>query len=190
MADTARVTVLLGTGAATGGGISRFYWNTTALNTTTAQAVVDRTRDFWAALTTGYDSALSWTVLGAVDKINIGTGEIISQTGVTSRSGAATGASTTMPLANQVLVRWNTGLFTAGRALTGHTFIPRPLVTTGSSTAPGGTTLAQANAAITALLVAVTDATFHVYSRKHTLTASVQNGTVVPKWAILRSRRD
>lgn len=187
MTDLLRVRVTLSNTVATGGGLMTFHFSEADHSSTTCQAVVDCVRDALLTLTTGYASALAWTVLGTVDVLDLLTGEVTSRVGVSARSGAATGSTTGTPLSSQVMIKWSTGAFTGGRELVGRTFLPASAG--GTVTAPPTTAITQANS-FASSIIGNAATTFVLFSRAHHFTASVQTGSASSKWAILRSRRD
>jgi hypothetical protein len=86
------------------------------------------------------------------------------------------------------VVRQHTGLFIAGRELTGKIWIPGPTEDDNGVGIPTATYLSDIDTAYNANLIAgVTDLV--VWSRKHFQFFTVTSGSVWSQWGSLRSRR-
>lgn len=175
-------------GAVTGPSVSTTYWQDDGI-AADMQLAIDHVRDAWAALTTGFSSALNWNVSGAVDLIDSVTGALTGSYGLVSRSGGATGAGLGVPLPTQCLIRLTTGTVVAGRRLKGHLFIPGCLGANAQPAGPSGVSFTQLNAFCTAML-AGTHPNLVVWSKTHGATGVVTGLTAATSWGVLRSRRD
>jgi len=178
------------TGGMVGAGLNTAYFFTATANATSAQAAVDRMRDFWTAMNSSMNVNLSWNVQGIVQVFDAATGDTTSEISVTPRTGAGTVSGDPLPFANQGLLRLTSVTFVGGRRVQGHWNIPGP--SEGANTA-GGVPLASyitvlQNAGTAAATGA--DPALAVWSRKHGILAIVASTVAVGKWAVLRSRRD
>lgn len=179
------------TGAgAVGGGLTTGYHFVATANTTSAQAAVDATRDFWTSANPGISNAMSWVVQGIVAVWNAATQAITSEIAVTSRSGTGSSTGSMLPPATQGLVTWRTTQFIAGRRLQGHWFIPGPTEEESSSIgAPQSAYTSRLQTAANTL-AAVSDPQLGINSRKNLVFGSPVTASVGTKFAVLRSRRD
>lgn len=153
-----------------------------------ADAAADAAMDFWDALKALWNSYGVVTLVPEVTELDTGTGQPGKMYQVTPRSITGTGATEQLPIATQGLVRWRTGVFTNGRELQGHTYIPGPME--GSNDVGGKPTAAyktSVNSAASAL-IAAPGTSLAIWGKF--ATADVLTGTCWEKWAILRSRRD
>jgi hypothetical protein len=157
-------------------------------SSTTAESAADAATAWLTTINTYLSGAQVATVDPEVLQVDVGTGNVegvfaTSQSPVTGTSGA-----NVIPNAANALVRWRTGVFTAGRELRGRTFIPGmtedendqfgnldPAVVTGINAA-------------NVTLLGTTD--FAIWSPTLGSAATVTSGTTWGEWAVLRSRRD
>lgn len=155
----------------------------------TAQDCVTAVDTFW----NGLDLYLTQTMTGL---IAAGTPEIDSVTGqpvfIQPTTQAVQNYSNTnalLPRATQGLIRWNTGVFVAGRQIMGHTFVPgfcEDHNDTGGNPDPAAQAAMQ-NAANA--LIADTGNILGVYSRHSGSFAIATSASVSPGWGQLRGRR-
>jgi hypothetical protein len=162
-----------------------------------ANAAITATKNFWASWATLQTSSLTYTVNGTVDQIDVPSGDLVGQLAGTQLNGAGSGSTSQAPQVTQVLIRWMTGFYVNGRQLAGRTFIPGiTLAGIGSNGLPGSGFTAVGASAATALLVTPSTTKFVIWHRppKGATTGGVVGvaiaGSVSPKWAVLRSRRD
>lgn len=152
-----------------------------------ADAAADAAMDFWDAIKALWPSYGIVTLVPEVTRVPGPGSQPDAVFSVATRTVTGTGATEQLPIACQGLVRWRTGIFTNGRELQGHTYIPGPME--GSNDTGGKPTSAyrsSVNTAATSLLAA--PAQLAVMGR--ITTADVTSGTCWEKWAYLRSRRD
>jgi hypothetical protein len=170
-----------------------------------ANAAITATKNFWAAWATLQVSNLTYTCAGTVDQIDSVTGALVGQLAGTQQSGAGTGSTSQAPQVVQVLIRWMTGFYVDGRQLAGRTFIPGlNIAGVASSGLPGSGFTTVGAAAATALLVTPSTTKFVIWHRPQPartvagvtrpaspgVTGVAIAGSVSPKFAVLRSRRD
>jgi hypothetical protein len=162
-----------------------------------ANAAITAAKGFWAALAGVIASGTAWTHLATVDQVTPDSGQLNGQLAGTQQTGVGTGTGDQLPQHVQGLVRWNTGFYVAGRQLTGHTYIPSLIEgANGAGGTPHSSLTVPAANAITALLVTPTTTKFVVWHRPKApattggVVGVVQAGTLQPKFAVLRSRRD
>lgn len=154
-----------------------------------ANAGVAAVRAIWENNKVLMDDALQVTVEGLVANINVATDQVTSTWSGTDLTTFCTGTGDAMPYANQALIRWQTGVYLAGRQVVGHTFWPGLLE---ASNGPNGIVQSSTVSSILGQagnLIAATPQLV-VYSRKNATYAVVNGATVPSKWAVLRSRRD
>jgi len=175
--------------AITGGGggnqVSTQFFETTAGS---AQDAADSVRAFWSDAAALIANNYQFQVEPVVYEIDSTTGQA---TGTVSTSTAAvTGGSTAvmLPNATQGLVRYHTGVFTAGRELIGKIFVPGPVQDYNNDGLPSSSykstlTTAGSNLGNSGPPDMV------IYSRTHHVYAPAGLATVWNEWAILRSRR-
>jgi len=154
-----------------------------------AQDAADAVKVFWAAVDNLMANDLTWTVPGEVEQFDPANGNLTGIVAVTGGTGTGADATSYLPPANQMLIRWRTGTFVGGREIRGRTFIPG---VTEAGTADGvleaswqSTLLSAANA-----LIADTDSELQIWSPTQGATADVASASVWNQLAVLRSRRD
>lgn len=151
--------------------------------------VVDRVRDFWTGMVGIGTTPMVATVEGDVSVIDEATGLTVGVESTADLVVTFTGVTERLPPANQILVRWQTGLFPSGRQVMGKTFVPG----VSEANATAGTVQQATRDAIQVLaaaLIAPTDERFVVYSRKNLAGYRVLTSSVWEQFAVLRSRRD
>lgn len=174
------------TGIPGGSYFHRFYFDD---STNTAQQAATATVTWWSAVDNLFANDLVWTVQPVVEVVDVTTGQITSTVSVTGGTGVGADATSYLPAATQILVRWRTTNFVNGREIRGRTFIPGA---TEAATADGVldstwvSTLNTANAA----LIASANAELVVYSPTHHTLGNVTAASVWTQFAVLRSRRD
>jgi hypothetical protein len=164
---------------------------------TAANAAITAAKGFWAAMVATMGTGCSWTHLGTVDQIDSGSGDLTGQVAGTQQTGVGSAASTYLPQEVQGLFRWNTGFFTGGRQLSGHTYVPGLVQSACAANGQPSTSMnAAGTAAITALLVTPATTKFVIWHRPKLpattggLVAPAVSGSLQQKFAVLKSRRD
>lgn len=118
------------------------------------------------------------------------TGALIDSETIAAGGVAMTGAGDILPSTTQALCRLRTGFVVAGRRLRGRLFLPGQTEANNTSAGlPSSGLRADVDAAL-AVLVGATAGDWVIYSRTHRAYASVNEATMWPEWAVLRSRRD
>ena len=181
-------------------GVMTIYTVAVVENSFSAQLVTDRMNDALSAIATQISNAVTFTSDAFVDTIDPSTGTLTARNSVTPWT-VTGGASSNpqLPGASQGCVVWRTGDVVNGRFVLGRTFIPG--FTTGSMAAGGlPTTFAittMNNFATSWLDAGLTDVQAAVWRRPVSGTGGhagsahvIDSGSVYPKWAVLRSRRD
>jgi len=176
------------TGNSGGSQVATHYFDATS--PFAAQDAADAVHAFWDALKSKIVTSYSFQVEGAVDEIDVTTGNPVATNAVTSTVVTGTEGTEKLPPATQGLIEWRTGFYVGGREIRGRTFIPG--LSNSSSAAngvPTSTWITLANGAATAI-IGWTSSNFVVYSPKKAQQALVIAGTPWNEWAVLRSRRD
>lgn len=143
---------------------------------------------FWTAIKAVSSSALTFTTESEVATVDIATGQVTGLLPVTPISVVGVDPADPLPFATQALIRWHTGVFTAGREIRGRTFVPGATEQYNVSGVPRADYKAALDAAATTLIGAV-GAELMTYSRKNHDAAPVISGSTWSEWAVLRSRR-
>lgn len=154
-----------------------------------ASVVVDRVRDFWTGQLTQIHDSVTAVVDGDVAVVDAVTGLTVNVESTASLTIDFSAAGDMLPAATQMLIRWSTGLFPAGRQIQGKTFCPGHMEQNSTLGKPTAGLITAANV-YAAALYAPTDYRFVIYSPKNGAGYRVVSHTVWDKWAVLRSRRD
>jgi len=149
---------------------------------------------FWGTVDNLINSSVTWTTDAVVQNIEETTGALVGLFPVTPVTGVGAVATEILPVVNQALVSWRTGVFRAGRELRGRTFIPG--LTEAAATLgflASGTQVAIQAAADA--LIADALSTLRVWHRPAPSGVDGQDEIVTTsatwnKFAVLRSRRD
>ena len=156
-----------------------------------AVAAVTAVGDFWDDLSIVTSSALDSRTEPEVFNIQPETGMTLGVFNTTPRTMGGATAGDVNPFATQMLLRWRTGVFVAGRELRGRTFVPGTLEAQNTNGRPLSTALGFAQTAMDTFRTnSVPAGDLAVWSRKHGQAALVNSGTPWDQWAILRTRRD
>ena len=175
-------------GLAGGSGFLQMYFTNVVGEAGATQTAVGQ---FWQGLTELLHTDLTGQILAEQDLVEDTTGQIVG----TENTGADTtivfnGAGEFAPSATQMLCRWRTDTFIAGRRLQGRSFIPGITEAMGSSV-PGTTAISTLNAEAASLISDTsTSGPLRVFSRTHLTSAVVTSGSAWNQYAVLRSRRD
>jgi hypothetical protein len=157
---------------------------------TTAQDAVSAVNTLWTNLASIIYNGLTWTVDGAVARINAADGALVGQWGAAGATGVGTDAGELLPRQAQGGVRLDTGAVVSGRLLRGRTFVPGACETRNGPT--GVPTAAYIASLSTNFQALVADAgnELLVWSRTHGVANPVTTTTAQGKWFTLNSRRD
>lgn len=183
------------TGFVNGPAVSTLFFVPTTPTDSTAQAAVDRVRDFMVAIKPYIYAACTWTVSGQVDDVDSVSGDLQSSHAVVDRSDGGSGSINPVPPANQLMYRFETGQVVNGKRIRGHLYIPGS-DTFNAAGQPSGGIVTASPAALSALVGTTTPLV--VWSRPVGPHGAVRPGnarsiissTLRSKYAILRSRRD
>ena len=154
----------------------------------TEQQAATAVHDFWDSIKAMSHSLTRFQVEPIVYTIDSATGLATSTAGVSTAQVSATDNGDPMPGMVNGVVRFHTGLFIAGRELTGKMWIPQPTEARNTSGAPDSTYTSTIDAALPALEGSATHQLV-IWSRKHFQFFDVSSGSVWQQWGSLRSRR-
>lgn len=152
-----------------------------------AQVNTDAVAAWWNDLEDFMVTGLSWVVQPEVTEMDE-DGTITGLFPVTQRSGGGVGAGEGLPLANQALMRLNTGAYVGGRQIRGRIFIPGIIESASVSGVPSAGLITAANTGIAEL--DAESSGFSVWSKKNGSIHNVTSGSLWNQFAVLRSRRD
>lgn len=173
------------TGGPGGSELNTLYFNKAV---GTAQNAADAVRAFWAALAGVINSPYRMTVEPLVYTIDSATGLATMTEGTSTTQVSGGDGNDALPPATNGVVRAHTGLFIAGRELTGKIWIPGPTENQSTGGVPAATYTAAVNTALTHILPGgSTD--WVIWSRKHLQFFTVTSASPWNLWGSLRSRR-
>ena len=161
----------------------------------TAQQAATAVGTFWGAIDNFLPSGLAWDVENEVVFVDEASGNPTGLVGVTGPTGTGTIGSEILPTATQVLIRWRTGTYLAGREVRGRTFIPG----TTETDAVGGNPSAAMQLAFDAAgaaLIADANSALVIWHRPGPGGSPpgsafvVATATTWNRFAVLRTRRD
>lgn len=183
------------TGFVSGPAVSTLFFTPSADSSANAQTVVNRVAAFMTSIKSSIYGSCTWTVSGQVDVIDDHTGDLNGSWGVTGASDGGSGSVNPVPQANQLNIRFETGVVYNGKRVRGHMYIPGSC-TFNAAGAPSGAILTQVPANMAALLGPTHPLT--IWRRPIGPHGSINNGLgypataglLQPKYAVLRSRRD
>lgn len=156
-----------------------------------ATAAHSATAAFWQTLDQELWSGQQGTVLGDVPVIDPATGDITNMNTVAPVVITCTGSGDALPPTNQMLVRWRTGFYQAGREVRGRTFVPGLRETTVTAgTIPAGTVTGFETVLNAWLATLPAGRSLQVWSRTQGTATNVNLAQVWNQVAVLRSRRD
>lgn len=153
-----------------------------------ADAAVAAVGAFWGAVDNVMTQSLAWATQDEVlvmDNSGQATGVFTTtpQTGVGSLS-----TPEPLPPSNQVLIRWQTAGFIAGKRLVGRTFVPGLTEAANNFGNVLAATRTTIDTAAEALVAATAD--LAIWSRTNSLSFPATSASVNTAFAVLRSRRD
>jgi len=171
-----------------GPGLSTFHFENSGSGAT-AQQTADAVETFFQAIDTFINVGLTFTGSDELELIDSANGQQTGSTPVVGWGVSGLDSATMLPPITQMLVRWNTTLYTGGRRLQGKTFLP------GFCEDSNETAGTPQNAVYTAVQTAADTLAgvfpgLVVFSRKNFNYAPVEAVSVWNKWAILAGRRD
>ena len=170
------------------------YYTTIHFGGTTsgqATAAANAVRTFWADLADRLWEGMSPLVQSDIPSIDPATGQIVEMFSVVTTAVDMNAVGEPLPPFTQLLHRWRTGDFVAGRELRGRTFVPGIMEVDSVNGAPTAGLLADVQAAFDAMGTnGVPAGQIVVYSPTHHVFSLVSSHTNWNQFAILRSRRD
>ena len=164
---------------------STLYWDLSY----SAADMVEHTAELWEILDNRIVNEVAWEVSGIVEFIDDVTGTVLTAGVTDAVTGAGEAAGEMLPAATQVLIKWRTGVYVAGREIRGRLFVPgldQFMNNEGSVEAVAAGDLSDELATWLGGLTA----TPLIWSRTHGDSASVTAAEVWDQFAVLRSRRD
>lgn len=173
------------TGGPGGAELSTQFFNAAS---TTEQDAADAVRAFWATCASRISAAYTFQVESLVYSIDSANGQATSTAGTTTLPVTGGDLGEKLPGNVNGVVRVHTGLFIAGRELTGKIWIPGPTENYNASGVPDSTYRSVVDGALNAMLVTPANG-YVVWSRKHFQFFAVTSGSTWTQWGTLRSRR-
>lgn len=181
-------------GSLVGPAVSTIYFNGTGSDTADATAARDKLAAFFAACKTNF-CQVNYTFGGVTDIIQSTTGALIRSVTVPTTLDAGSASGDALPAANQLNVRFETGVIFNSRRVRGRWYMPG-FSEASSNGRPSGSINANVAGAKAALLAGtVVPVVWH--RPKDTpaghvdgAAVAVSDVSVVQSFAILRSRRD
>lgn len=175
------------TGSTGGAGVSTCYF--AQAGSTTAQDASDAHGDFFSRIKGRISSEIRMTIDPEVLLINTTSGSPIDAFAVTNRTFLGEDGGDPLPWQTQALVKFQTGVFLAGRRLVGRLFVPGICEGSNTNGVPNSGFLSDLVSSADLLALDVSNPLW-VYSPTHH-QARVASGVTLPtRWASLRSRRD
>lgn len=138
----------------------------------------------------GIPSGARVETLGEVQLVNPVNGDVTGAVVGTPAVTTGTGVGPFLPPANQLVVRWRTGIYESGREIRGKTFIPSRLESESTATGQVETAATTAFNSLASALIANALVDLVVWSRKYGQWALVSSGSTWNQFGVLRSRRD
>lgn len=154
-----------------------------------AANAVEAVGAFWGAVDAWITDFVTWSTDPDVLVINPADGVIGNVLVTTPQTGTGAGSTESLSRALQGLVTWKTSLFTGGRRLIGHTYIP---ALTENANDEGNVISTAKSAFLTAAnaLINDVDTDFGIWSKTRGVLEGVDSAVIGNTFAILRSRRD
>lgn len=146
--------------------------------------------DFWTSLAPAIVNVLTFTVLGAVEEVDVATGNVVGGASTSDVNGAGSATAEGLPAATQGILTLRTGVYTNGRQVRGRLFIPG--AHEGESNLVPSTSYRTLLTDTAAELQAVDNANgaWVVYSRRNASADAITGYASPNMWGVLRSRRD
>lgn len=146
---------------------------------------------FIATNSVGLPTGWTLTAGGEVQLVDPVSGDVIDVEPIAQATLSGSTNANLAPKATQILCRWRTEAYVAGRRVQGHTNIPMVYtsdINTGGGVA--GATQTAWQAKITGLLTGAAGDAFCIWSRAAGAHFPVASGSVWNQFSVLRSRRD
>lgn len=154
-----------------------------------ATAAVGKVGDFWAACDDSMTNQLTWATLGTVELLSP-AGVLLGSFSAAVRSGAGIQSVQVAPRSSQMEIRWETGVFRAGRRIFGKTYLPGNVTGNLSASGDWNTAFVTATQGRANALRLGPVPQLAVWSKKNSTVDVVTGGVALPRVAVLRSRRD
>lgn len=194
MAEIMQVRVAYTGGTIVGNAVSTLYFTPTGSDTADATAARDKLAAFFSAIKANFCQVV-YHFGNTVDFLEGTTGVLLRSVSVpeTIDSGSASGDA--LPAANQLNLRFETGVIVNSRRLRGHWYMPGFAEASSNGNPSGSIFTTVASAKVALLAGSVRPIVWHRPKGVHGsvalgLTAVATDALVIPKFAILRSRRD
>lgn len=175
------------------------YWSDSAVvgDTAAATEAAARVRAFWSSLAPLITGGGSLSIDPTTIILNSANGQAVGAgAGSPPATVTFTAAGDVVPLASQALLRYETGVYIAGRRFRGRTFIPGLTEASSAGTGPIAGTVSAINTAAgllgTTVVSALTQAVWHRPSAPGASDGqwqAVTSRVCQPKWAVLKGRR-
>lgn len=195
MAAIQRLKVFYSGNAVVGTAVSTLHFTGTGSATADATAAQTKIFNLLEAIKATFPGGSLWTVSGQVDTIESTTGDLVSSIAIADVFSGGSASGEALPAANQLHLRFETGVILRGRRLRGHWYIPNvaELASNGNLSGAIYASLAAAKAAFMAggIVPLVYNRPVGPHGGTRLGQAVVVNDVIArPKFAILRSRRD
>lgn len=159
-------------------------------SSTTAQEMADAWETFLGGLVAVTNDQLNAVISDEVRIIESTTGETQQVDTIVGSTTSMTAGGDPLPTLVQLLLRWSTPSFTAGRRIRGRTFIPGQLEANNDASGKPSAGLRSGIEANAATFIAACGGNLVVYSPTHRAYATVSEASCGTEWSFLRSRRD
>ena len=173
------------TGVAGSSYYSNLFWDLSHSD----EQVVALTAEFWEIIDQFMVNEVTWQVSGVVQVIDDVTGSVVGAAVTDAVSGTGEASGEMLPAATQALVKWRTGVYTAGREIRGRTFLPALDQFMNVEGILDPIVRAQLSDELATWLGGLA-ATPLIWSRTHGESWPVGAAEVWEQFAVLRSRRD
>lgn len=174
-------------GLAGGPGLSTYHFDGT-IGPSSNTDISDAVRAMWVGIATIMSSTVVAEGRAFVEELDPATGEITLVEPAPAWSEAGDLTTEKLPNATQGLIKWDTGVYVAGRRLQGKTFVPGP-------TEGHNTTLGRPHVDYYGTLQNIGDTLLSgitgpvVYSKTHGVYHPITSAIGWSEWAVLRGRR-
>lgn len=150
--------------------------------------------DAWFAFCTAGGSTFkplgsTWRKDSEVPIINSTNDSLVGSVPVTPEDLVGSNTDAILPPATQLLVRWRTASFIAGRRITGRTFYPLRFESENTPLGVPDQTTINGIGGNAQDLIDDEASSFGIYSRKNGTFVSATTASVATAWSVLRSRR-
>jgi hypothetical protein len=166
------------------------YWG----GTTSGEAAFARTatRNYLNIFLPSVNNGYGGVINGDVERVDEATGNILEV--FAAADGVFVGASSAevVPFTTQLLTRWRTGVYNAGRELRGRTFIPGTTEGVSTNGQPSASFVNSINGLLTPYVASVdvnAAGGLKIWSPTHGTSALVNQASLWNQFAVLRTRR-